>query len=65
MTHECAILRVFEDEIDTEDEAAAAIQADIAVPKHLQPDANGGDHSQCGAGASCHCQAGDGHKYEE
>ena len=49
----------FEDEIDTDDEdAAAAMLVDLAIPKHLQPGASGGDHSQCSDGASGRGQDG-------
>ena len=48
----------FEDEIDTEDEVAAAALVDLAVPTHLQPGTSGADHSQCADGASGHGQDG-------
>ena len=50
----------FEDKMDTEDEVAAAMVVDLAVPKHLQPGTSGVDHRRCADGASGHGQDGDG-----
>ena len=55
----------FEDEIDTEDEVAAATLVDLAVPRDLQPRPSGGNHNPCADGAGDLVQNGNSHSDRE